>query len=138
MLRAIRAGRRGSACWRSPVASQPRAGYPARRRRVVASAVVAFSIFVQRLSMPWMIHRLGLTRPAADPADRQDPATRPASGGAREIGRDTHEIRGERTAAPSSGKGAFGFSRWRLVSPRRPAIVRDKRVAQSASDRATV
>lgn len=37
---------------------------------VVAFAVVAFSIFVQGLTMPWLIHRLGLTRSEADAKPR--------------------------------------------------------------------
>ena len=33
---------------------------------VVAFAVVAFSIFVQGLTMPWLIRRLGLMRPQGE------------------------------------------------------------------------
>jgi CPA1 family monovalent cation:H+ antiporter len=33
---------------------------------VVCFAVVAFSIFVQGLTMPWLLRRFGLVRPAAE------------------------------------------------------------------------
>jgi CPA1 family monovalent cation:H+ antiporter len=46
----------------------------------IAFAVVAFSIFVQGLTMPWLTRRLGLQRPAEDASARGDvsPARREA------------------------------------------------------------